>query len=351
VPVAVQRDDEQARTSLAAWLARVTGGTDVEVGALSRPDAAGYSNETLLLDASWTLGGRRRLRSLVVRVEPTGHTVFPHSTFERQARVLRALHADGTVPVPEVLFVEDDPSVLGAPFLVMEQVPGRVPPDTPSYHTEGWFSAQPPALQAAMWWAGVEAMAAVHHLAPNQAGVDDLVPREPADLVEEVRAYVGFATGGAGFALLEDTLDELARSAPPAGPPAVCWGDSRLGNLIMAEDGTVAAVLDWEMVDVGDPTADLAWYLLIDRHHHEAYEVPRLPALPSPEATVARWEELTGRSAEHLDWYRLLGAVRYAAIVTRVMHLLEDTGILPGGKALAFDHPGSQLLRRLLDAR
>ena len=67
--------------------------------------------------------------------------------------------------------------------------------------------------------------------------------------------------------------------------------------------------------------------------------------------TIARWEAASGRSAEHLDWYELLGAARYAAVLTRVMGLLESTGVLPGAQAMAFDHTGSQLLERLLAER
>jgi hypothetical protein len=59
----------------------------------------------------------------------------------------------------------------------------------------------------------------------------------------------------------------------------------------------------------------------------------------------------SGHTAQHLAWYELLGAYRYAAILTRVLLLLEETGALPGAAAMAFDNTGSQLLRRLLDER
>ena len=82
-------------------------------------------------------------------------------------------------------------------------------------------------------------------------------------------------------------------SATPCRPPpspALCWGDSRIGNMIFADDGTVAAVLDWEMVTAGDPVQDLGWYLLLDRHHHEAFDVPRQPGLLDRAGSIARWE-------------------------------------------------------------
>jgi hypothetical protein len=66
---------------------------------------------------------------------------------------------------------------------------------------------------------------------------------------------------------------------------------------------------------------------------------------------VARWEAASGRSAEQLDWYERLAAVRYAAILTRVLLLLDRTGAMPGAAAMAYDHTGTALLQRLLDER
>jgi aminoglycoside phosphotransferase (APT) family kinase protein len=64
---------------------------------------------------------------------------------------------------------------------------------------------------------------------------------------------------------------------------------------------------------------------------------------------VARWEAASGRSAEHLAWYELLGAARYASIMSRVMTLLDQSGVFPGAAEMALDQSGSQLLTRMLD--
>jgi aminoglycoside phosphotransferase (APT) family kinase protein len=77
--------------------------------------------------------------------------------------------------------------------------------------------------------------------------------------------------------------------------------------------------------------------------------VERLEGFPSHEATVARWSELTGRDTAGLGWWMTLGAARYAAILTRVMDLLEDTGMLPGARGMAFDNTSTKLLRAVLD--
>ncbi len=348
------RDEAQTRAALTAWLADRTGATDVEVGPIVIPGMSGFSNETLLLDATWTdpAGPMPQAHGLVVRVEPRGHQVFPSTEFDAQVRVLRALHAEGSVPVPAVLWFEQDRTILGDRFLVMPRVEGQVPADNPSYHAEGWFPALSELARAAVWTSGIEAMAAVHRVDRHAAGLEWIPARTPAEQVELDIAYRRFAAGEQSFPLFDRAIEQLVATTPPASAaPALCWGDARIGNMIFEPDGSVAAVLDWEMVTAGDPVQDLAWYLLLDRHHHEAFGVPRLRGLPDRADSVARWEAAAGRSAEHLDWYELLGAARYAAILTRVMLLLESSGLLPGAAEMAFDHTGTQLLERLLDER
>jgi aminoglycoside phosphotransferase (APT) family kinase protein len=352
VAVTTGRDHAQTRAALGRWLAGRTGAPEVQVGELSIPGLSGFSNETLLFDATWDDGAGPATRALVVRVEPSGHQVFPSTEFDTQVRVLRALRAEGSVPVPDVLWFEEDRSVLGDRFLAMPRVDGQVPADNPSYHAEGWVVALGEAERAEMWHAGIDAMAAVHRVDRIRAGLEWIAARSPDEQLALDRAYRRFAAPGEPYPLVDGALELLATTVPPAPEvAALCWGDSRVGNMIFAGDLSVAAVLDWEMVTAGDPVQDLAWYLLVDRHHHEAFGVPRLAGFPDRAATIARWESASGRSAEHLAWYELLGAVRYAAILTRVMQLLDSSGVMPGAAAMAFDHTGSQLLERLLDER
>ncbi len=343
--VSTERDPTATRAALADWLAHQTGASTVEVGEVAIPGLSGFSNETLLFDA--VIDGD--VRPLVIRVEPTGHTVFPSTAFEEQVRVLRALHLEGSVPVPEVLWFEESSDVLGARFLCMPRVDGQVPADNPCYHVEGWMTALEPVAQRRVWDNGIDAMAQIHRLDFHSAGLDWIMPVRPDEQLELDRRYRSFAAGDVPYPPVDQAFEALAATVPPADPaPALCWGDARIGNMIFAADQSVAAVLDWEMVTAGDPVQDLAWYLLLDRHHVDAFGVPRLSGLPSRDASIARWEAASGRSAEHLGWYELLGAARYASIMTRVMQLLDASGVFPGAAEMAYDQTGSQLLSRLL---
>ena len=58
------------------------------------------------------------------------------------------------------------------------------------------------------------------------------------------------------------------------------WGDARLGNQ-MSRDGEIVAVLDWEMVALGDPRIDLGWWIFCDDVLSTGTGGSRLPGFPS----------------------------------------------------------------------
>lgn len=346
--VSTGRDPVEARAALARWLERQTGVERVEVGELTIPGLSGFSNETLLFDATWD----GQVHSLVIRVEPTGHTVFPSTAFDTQVAVMQALRAEGSVPVPEVRWFEQGTDVLGARFVCMGRVEGEVPADNPGYHGAGWMPALDEAGQRRVWENGIDTMGAIHRLDRAALGLDFIADVTPTEQLRLDHEYRTFACGDVPYPVVDEAFALLeAAVPPPSSHPALCWGDSRIGNMIFGADQQVAAVLDWEMVTAGDPVQDLAWYLLLDRHHTMAFDVPRLPGLPSREASIARWEAASGHPATHLEWYELLGAARYASVMVRVMKLLDATGVFPGAAAGAFDQTGTRLLAEMLAER
>src|SRR5579864_823485 len=85
----------------------------------------GHSNLTYLL----TIGGRE----CVLRRAPLGPVAPKAHDMVREARVLQAVHPHFQ-PAPEVYLICDDPSILGAPFYLMERRRGvvlrdRIPPE------------------------------------------------------------------------------------------------------------------------------------------------------------------------------------------------------------------------------
>ena len=115
------------------------------------------------------------------------------------------------------------------------------------------------------------------------------------------------------------------------------------------DDFRCRAVLDWEMVTPGDPVQDLAWWLFLDRHHSEGLGAPRLPGFPSREATVSRWEELTGRHADHLDWYEVWAAFRFGVVMIRMSRLMILFELLPADSDFERNNAVTRLIDTLLD--
>jgi aminoglycoside phosphotransferase (APT) family kinase protein len=123
----------------------------------------GYSSTTLLFDLRYRRRGKTTTEPLVLRMEPQGIPLFSHYDLRPHYRIMKTL-AGSDVPVPRVRWFEDDRSVLGSPFYIMDQVAGHVPTDNPPYHVEGWLMDQEPELRRAIWLGGVAAMAKIHRL-------------------------------------------------------------------------------------------------------------------------------------------------------------------------------------------
>jgi aminoglycoside phosphotransferase (APT) family kinase protein len=349
-----ERDPDATRERLAAWLAtQMPEARDLQVLNLASPSATGFSSDTLLFDLEWRENGTPRTQALVVRTEPRGITVFPEYGIAKQYRIMEILRPTG-IPLPRTYWLEESEDVLGAPFFVMARVEGRIPTDTPPYHTGGWMTEVEPAERAAIWWSGLETLAAIHRLDPHALGLDFIDTQEagatPLDRqLAYYRRFLDWAQPGRSHPSCEPAyawlMDHRPRESEPVG---LCWGDARIGNMIF-DRGRCVAVLDWEMATLGNPEQDLAWWLFLDRHHSEGLGAPRLAGFPSREETVARYAELTGRPVRHLHYYEVFAAFRFAVIMIRVARQLIAGGIFPEDSDFPVNNTVTPLLARLLE--
>ncbi|HZR81041.1 MAG TPA: phosphotransferase family protein [Candidatus Binatia bacterium] len=320
-----QRDPEATRAALTPWFAsRLPDARDVEVRNLVVP-TMGFSNETLLLDLAWRDPDGAHVEPLVIRVRPKGQ-IFPEYDLGRQYDVMRRLAATD-VPVPRMRWFEESDAVLGASFYVMDRIEGVVPPDNPPYHVAGVCTEMSPESREALWWDGLDKLARVHKLDWRALGFDYLDSRQwgRTPLEQQLNYYEHFlrwAWGERPHPTCTPALAWLREHMPANEPVGLCWGDSRIGNQMFRDDRCVA-VLDWEMVWLGNPEQDLAWWLFLDWHHSAGIGVDRLAGFPSREATIARYEELVGRRVEHLHYYEVFAAFRFAVIMIRVVALVR----------------------------
>ena len=157
------------------------------------------------------------------------------------------------------------------------------------------------------------------------------------------RNYHDWAMEGLRHEIGSAALDWLEANQPRDEMTRLCWGDSRIGNIIFTEDcASVAAVLDWEMAVLGNPVQDLAWYCYIDSTFAEGLGMPRLEGLPSYESTVERWHAATGYPVDTFDYYTVFAGMRYGLILSRIMLATGQESEIQGNFAC-------QLLQRTLD--
>jgi aminoglycoside phosphotransferase (APT) family kinase protein len=266
---------------------------------------AGSSNFTFLLE--------RDDRALVLRRPPP--PPLPTSTHDvvREARLQRALAAQ-EARVPAVLAVCEDAAVTGAPFYVMEHVPGDVVDDVlPARLADDAAGRRALALDL------VDALVEIHAVDAGRAELDPF--RRPGSYTErQIRRFSGLWPVNRTRDLPVQELGErLAATLPTPLPDSVVHGDYRLGN-VLADPAAprVRAVLDWELGAIGDPRADLG-YLVATWTEPGGEESPLglspvtgTPGFPSRAELVARYEERSGRRVERLAWFEALGLWRAA---------------------------------------
>ncbi|MGW0040331.1 phosphotransferase family protein [Rhodococcus sp. NPDC003348] len=351
-----RRDPEQLRTALQSWLTgRLPDGADPRVCEVHLPDANGMSSETILFDAEWTEDGTRRTHDLVARIEPgaTSMPVFPSYDMGTQFDVMKAVGELSAVPVPATYWSEPDPAALGAPFFVMQRIEGEVPPDVMPYNFGSWLSEATPEQRRALQDASVEVLAQLHAIPDPVRHFGFLRLHDAGSSAEESfrahlarqRGYYEWATaGGPRSPLIERALGWLEANVPADPSPAVlCWGDSRIGN-IMYRDFAPVAVLDWEMAALGPREMDVAWMVFLHRFFEDLATLAGLPGLPDfmrREDVTARYATLTGHTPENLDYYSVYAALRHATIMFRV-----QSRAIAFGQSARPDDPDDMILHR-----
>lgn len=260
----------------------------------------GAARETYRFDALTADG----TRGLVLRRDP------PSSLIETERRpefdALAAFH--GTeVPVPEPLFLDASGAELGSPGFIMAEVPGL--------HAGEMFNPEPYGAHAAAIGAQMFSILGRIH-ARDPSALPDLARPEPGDcwrvrLDHWRRAAEADAVGPEP--VLWAGLRWLERHPPP--PPervTIVHGDYRSGNFLVDDDGRIGAVVDWEMVHLGDPLEDLAWAM----DPLWAHGTPRPGGTIDEAAAIATWERASGLTVNRdaLRWWRVYAQVMGLAI-------------------------------------
>jgi aminoglycoside phosphotransferase (APT) family kinase protein len=315
-----QISDLLAPARLEAFLRERTGRTDrltIEGRAFS-----GSSNITAFM----RFGDDR----LVVRRPPPGELLPTAHDMMREVKFLEAF-AGTDVPVARVIASSDDASVMGSPFYVMTRIDGVVlQQDEPAHLRE-------PGAMDELCARLVEVLVAIH--AEPWEG-RDLPGRPTGYLDRQIKRWIGqlhLTPSARRLIGLDDVTNWIIANVPGETTTTIVHGDFGLHNMILGgSTPSVEAVLDWEMATLGDPLADLVWFLQDwgqareGRSGNPANYVTTWPGAWSRERMLEHYARTSGRDLSDEHFYRVFSTWK-GIIVTEGLYsaFLDGTAANP----------------------
>ena len=190
----------------------------------------------------------------VAKLLPSAHAI------EREFAVMRGLHGTA-VPVPEMLVLCDDESVIGRAFYVMECMQGRVL----------WDQSLPcmtPEQRGEIYDEMNRVIAALHTVDFAAQGLGSY--GKPGNYFERQigrwsKQYLASVTQP--IPEMDRLIDWLPAHMPASAKDdsrvSIVHGDFRLDNLMFhPTEPRVIAVLDWELSTLGHPLADFSYHCM-----------------------------------------------------------------------------------------
>jgi aminoglycoside phosphotransferase (APT) family kinase protein len=287
----------------------------------------GQSNPTYKLSTPGRTYVMRSKPAPVAKLLPSAHAI------EREFAVMHALR-DTEVPVPRMLALCEDESVIGRAFYVMEFMHGRVL----------WDQSLPgmsPDERGALYDEMNRVIAALHKV--DFAAIGLASYGKPGNYFERQigrwsKQYLASVTRDipAMNALIDWLPQHIPDSARDAAEVSIVHGDYRMDNLVFhPTEPRILAVLDWELSTLGHPLADFSYHCM--SWHLQTSGVARglagrdLAALGIPDelSYVRRYCERTGRGDPlelMRDWnfYLAYNLFRLAAILQGIAKRAED---------------------------
>ncbi|HEV7418976.1 MAG TPA: phosphotransferase family protein [Mycobacterium sp.] len=288
-------------------------------------------------------GGRSNLTFLVcddaskwVLRRPPLHGLTPSAhDMAREYKVVAALE-DTRVPVAHPVTMRNDDSVLGAPFQMVEYVPGRVVRYSEELEALGDQTVIDGCVDAL-----IKVLADLHAIDPEAVGLGDF--GKPTGYLErQVRRW------GSQWDLVryeDDPRDadvkllhaKLGEALPAQSRSSIVHGDYRIDNTMLdAVDATkVRAVLDWEMSTLGDPLSDAA---LMCVYRHPMFDMVHAnaawssPLIPSADELANRYSLAADQPLAHWDFYMALAYFKLAIIAAGIHFRARMGGTDEGDK-------------------
>lgn len=288
--------------------------------------AGGQSNPTYRISTA--------KRDLVLRRKPFGELLASAHAVDREYRLISALYPTG-FPVPEPVALCQDSNVIGAEFYLMEALDARV-------HFDGKLPEYQPSERRTIYEAAVSTLATLHAVDPVLVGLETY-GRPGNYFARQVdrwsRQYRAAQTDH--IEEMEKLIEWLPKTVPEQKRTSIVHGDFRIDNMLFAKRSvSILAVIDWELSTIGDPLADLsyfvmAWMMPSAWHPSGILDadlatlgIPSLDEIVEIYCEIARWTEVPD-----LRWYFAFNMFRMAGIVQGIKRRLLD-GNASGANAL-----------------
>lgn len=330
-------DSETIRTRLMGFL-RERLGQPITIGALKRY-TVGFSWITFGFAASWNENGKPVERNLILRIGPPNGIFGPYRA-SPEFVTLQALAQTG-VPVPRVYWHSDDSTTFGAPFFICDLVEGDAPIP--------WTADGGPAFdehgRTTLGAQFIEALAALHNF--EWRGTPVVAIEGAKDGTKTAAAQIDYweqrmqQWSSRRYPMLEWAVLWFRANAPVAQRISVVHGDYRIGNFLEV-DNRITAILDWELVHLGDPMEDLGWVCL------QAWRgrSPHMCHLLGREELHDKYQALTGLPLDlaALRYWEAFGTFKLAVMHLGATHCYEHRGF----NDLRMAGMGAQIPRLLL---
>jgi len=266
---------------------------------------------------------RRGRHDFVLRRGP--RPPLPRSTHDmiREARIQQLLRPHG-VPVPQILAVCEDESLLGVPFYVMEYLDGAII----TTQVPAWLDT--PDRRRDLSIAVIDTLVTLHAVDVTTGPIHTF-GRPDGFLERQVSRFAALWDVNTTRTLPEvgKLASWLADNVPASQAASVVHGDFRLGNIMFQPSAPVAprAILDWEMATLGDPLTDLGYLTATHTDPDTAPNPLHLspvtagPGFLTSHELAQIYADRTGVDLTTLPWYQALAlwkaAIFCEAIYTR----------------------------------
>jgi aminoglycoside phosphotransferase (APT) family kinase protein len=294
----------------------------------------GRSRENWIFDAHWPDG---RVEPLILRQDPPGGLVETDRAVE--FAVLRALEGSG-IGAPRALWLDAEARWLDRPSLVMHREPGICEYDVVNGHRDA-------GVRGRLAREFCDLLAAVHDLDWRALGLDAVLPDPgPCPALTELDTWEEILRRDQvdAWPELDLALGALRATAPACEHPVVVHADFKPGNVLLdgpAGDERITALLDWELVHLGDPMEDLGWVTqpLRTKEH-------LIPGVWEREDLLAHYAKVRGVDVDpsSVTWWNA-----FASFKTAVMQVSGLRAFLEG-RSDDFYRPHPKVLRALLTA-